>query len=178
MTSGVSPSPTAVSVPICLLVPFPTLPLRSLPPCFPALSPDGKPRCPLLLPRLGSRSWADHPVQLQVLGWLPGPEDSSSDSLVWHPSQVSVCPLGLSPYPHPLARLPHSSPPFLTAKCIKRSPTAGLSPMLSPHPAPKSPGGGGKYYFSFQLAFPMPSPEPPSPTSYYRAFLWISALCV
>ena len=144
------------------------------------------------LPRLGSRSRADHPVQLQVLGWLPGrfkfkllkkpevqkPEDSSSDSLVWHPSQVSVCPPGLSPCPHPLARLPHSSPPFLMAKCIKHSPTAGLSPMLSPRPAPKSPGGGGKYYFSFQLAFPMPSPEPPSPTSYCRAFLWISALCV
>ena len=88
---------SAVLVPICLLVPFPTLPLRSLPPCFPVLSPDGNPPCSLLLPRLGSRSCADHPVQLQVLGWFPGlkfklPSVASESGLSLPCGTVSLSP--------------------------------------------------------------------------------------
>ena len=154
---------SAVLVPICLLVPFPTLLLRSLPPCFPVLSPDGNPPCSLLLPRLGSRSCADHPVQLQVLGWFPGfkfklPSVASESGLSLPCGTVSLSP---PPDPSPLLR---SS--FSHSQVHQALSHGWAFTHAEPRPAAKSPGGGGKYYFSFQFAFPMPSPEPPSPTSH------------
>lgn len=90
-----------------------------------------------------------------------GSQDSSSNSLVWHPSQVSVCPAGLSPCPHPLTHLPYSGPPFLTAKCIKHSPTAGLSPMLSPVLLQSLLEVEANIISAFSLLSPCPHQNPP-----------------